>query len=232
VLLNPAEFRLPTPTEARHIISMPRLSFAPTFVFESMLHGPVAGVDEAGRGPWAGPVVAAAVILDPATVPDGLHDSKLLSAAKRETLYPLILRHAYVGIGEASVLEIDTHNIRQATHLAMQRAIAALPDPPTSALVDGNDAPPLPCIVKTVIKGDSLSLSIAAASIIAKVTRDRLMQALAKHYDGYGWAKNMGYGTALHAAAIQSLGVTVHHRRSYAPIKAALAMETKGVRKK
>jgi ribonuclease HII len=211
---------------------MSRLSFAPTLDFESRLRGPVAGVDEAGRGPWAGPVVAAAVILDPTHIPDGLHDSKLLSATKRETLYPLILQHALVGVGEASVAEIDTYNIRQATHLAMQRAIAALPVPPVSALVDGNDAPSLSCAVQTVIKGDSLSLSIAAASIIAKVTRDRLMHALAKDYDGYGWATNMGYGTAAHAAALQTLGVTAHHRRSYAPIKAALLVETKGVREK
>lgn len=211
---------------------MSRLSFAPTLDFETQHIGPVAGVDEAGRGPWAGPVVAAAVILDPAAIPNGLHDSKLLSAARRAALFPLILKHAQVGIGEASVAEIDAYNIRQATHLAMQRAIAALPFAPSAALIDGNDAPKLSCITQTIIKGDALSLSIAAASIIAKVTRDCLMHELAQHYDGYGWTTNMGYGTAAHAAAIERLGVTDHHRRSYAPIKAAMMRETKGVRAK
>jgi ribonuclease HII len=210
---------------------MPRLSFAPTLDFESALIGPVAGVDEAGRGPWAGPVVAAAVILNPTAMPAGLHDSKLLSAAKREALFPLILNQAQVGIGQASVAEIDRLNIRQATHLAMQRAIAALPFAPASALVDGNDAPKLSCHTQTLVKGDTLSLSIAAASIIAKVTRDRLMHDLALRFAGYGWETNMGYGTAAHASAIDQLGVTQHHRRSYAPIKAALERETKGVRK-
>jgi ribonuclease HII len=209
---------------------MPRKSFEPTLDYESALSGPVAGIDEAGRGPWAGPVVAAAVILDPANIPTGLHDSKLLSAAKRNMLFPLILTHAQVGVGEASVEEIDQHNIRQATHLAMQRALAALSLAPTSALVDGNDAPKLPCHTQTVVKGDTLSLSIAAASIIAKVTRDRLMHALALQYAGYGWETNMGYGTAAHANAIEQLGVTPHHRRSFAPIRVALAKETKGVR--
>jgi ribonuclease HII len=209
---------------------MSRLSVAPTLHFEQQLPAPVAGVDEAGRGPWAGPVVAAAVILNPKAIPAGLHDSKLLSARKREALYPLILASAHVGIGEASVAEIDLHNIRQATHLAMQRAINALPFAPMSALVDGNDAPKLTCKTHTLIKGDSLSLSIAAASIIAKVTRDRLMQALALDFTGYGWEKNMGYGTAAHSAALGHYGVTMHHRRSYAPIRAAIAMETKRVR--
>ncbi len=208
---------------------MPRLSFVPTYNHEQTLIAPVAGVDEVGRGPWAGPVVAAAVILNPHAIPDGLHDSKLLTAAKREALYPLICAAAQVGIGQASVAEIDQYNIRQATHLAMQRAITALPTSPASALVDGNDAPPLPCFVRTLIKGDSLSLSIAAASIIAKVTRDRLMHVLAQVHDGYGWATNMGYGTAAHAAGIKTFGVTEHHRRSFAPIRAALAEETKGV---
>ncbi len=211
---------------------MSRLSFAPTLDFEAQLIGPVAGVDEAGRGPWAGPVVAAAVILNPAAIPKGLHDSKLLSAAKRAALFPIILNQAQVGIGQASVAEIDIHNIRRATHLAMQRAIAALPCAPNAALIDGNDAPKLNCIVQTIVKGDRLSLSIAAASIIAKVTRDLLMCELAQHYDGYGWSTNVGYGTAAHAAAIESLGVTDHHRRSYAPIKAAMMRETKGVRAK
>jgi ribonuclease HII len=209
---------------------MPRSAFAPTFDIELTLTGPVAGVDEAGRGPWAGPVVAAAVILSPDAIPIGLHDSKQLSAAKREALYLLIMHQARVGVGAASVDEIDRLNIRQATHLAMTRALAALPAPPATALIDGNDAPKLACRVHTLIKGDSLSLSIAAASIIAKVTRDRLMHELAEAHDGYGWARNMGYGTAQHAAAIGELGVTIHHRRSFAPIRAALLRETKGVR--
>ncbi len=208
---------------------MPRSAFAPTYDLEQTLAGPIAGVDEAGRGPWAGPVVAAAVILNPTAIPTGLNDSKQLSTARRDALFPQIIAAAHVGIGEASVAEIDRLNIRQATHLAMTRALAALPIAPSTALIDGNDAPKLACNVCTLIKGDSLSLSIAAASIIAKVTRDRLMHILAQSHAGYGWERNMGYGTAGHATAISQFGVTLHHRRSFAPIRAALARETKGV---
>ena len=187
--------------------------------------GPVAGVDEAGRGPWAGPVVAAAVILDSARLPAGITDSKQLSKARRESLYPAILAAAEVGIGWASAAEIDALNILQATYLAMQRAIAALPRAPGAALVDGNRAPPLPCPCRTLIKGDALSLSIAAASIVAKVSRDREMTRLAAEHPAYGWERNAGYGTAEHQAALARFGPTAHHRRSFAPIRALLAQE-------
>ena len=180
--------------------------------------GPVAGVDEAGRGPLAGPVVAAAVILDAERIPDGLDDSKKLTARRREALYDAILACAVVGVGEASVDEIDLPNIRQATHLAMARAIRALTKPPAFALVDGNDAPALLCHCDTIIGGDGLSVSIAAASIVAKVTRDRLMRGLHQSHPGYGWDSNMGYGTEAHMAAINRLGPCLHHRRSFAPI--------------
>jgi len=189
----------------------------------------IAGIDEAGRGPWAGPVVAAAAILNHETLPQHLsrelNDSKKLSAIVRERLYEALLGGPGValGVGQASVAEIDDVNILQATYLAMARALGNLNQPVDVALVDGNRAPPLPCAVQTVIKGDSLSLSIAAASIAAKVTRDRLMAALAAKHPGYGWETNMGYGTAEHHAALKRLGVTQHHRRSYAPIRALLS---------
>lgn len=194
----------------------------PSFDHERLLTGPVAGVDEAGRGPWAGPVVAAAVMFRAGAVPAGLDDSKQLSAKARSKLVPLITATADTGIGVATVEEIDALNIRRATHLAMLRAIEALAVSPTTALVDGNDAPKLPCVVKTLVKGDSLSLSIAAASILAKEHRDALMRALDSTHPGYGWGRNMGYGTAAHAAALNALGPTVHHRKSFAPVKLAL----------
>src|SRR5471032_1996984 len=183
------------------------------------LSGPVCGVDEAGRGPLAGPVVAAAVILMPGRVPKGLNDSKQLTAEKRESLYPLIMEMAVaVGVGEASVGEIDLVNIRQATHLAMARAVRALSIAAEFALVDGNDAPALPCKCDTLIKGDGRSVSIAAASIIAKVHRDRLMIRLHDEHPGYNWRSNKGYGTPDHYSGLKTHGVTVHHRRSFAPI--------------
>jgi ribonuclease HII len=176
------------------------------------------GIDEAGRGPWAGPVVAAAVILDPRRIPEGLNDSKKLTAARRDALFVLIMAQADVGIGTATVAEIDTVNILQANHLAMARAVEALKSKPTLALVDGNRAPPLSIRVQTIVKGDSKSLSIAAASIIAKVTRDRMMAELDVAFPGYGFAKHKGYGTAEHAAALQRLGPCGVHRKSFAPI--------------
>jgi ribonuclease HII len=203
----------------------------PDFVLEMSCRGVVCGVDEAGRGPLAGPVVAAAVILDRRRLPRalryGLDDSKKLSREEREEFAALLRRSgAAIGVGAASVVEIDRRNILQATLAAMGRAVAALGIPPQTALVDGNVPPPLACAVRTVIGGDGLSLSIAAASVIAKVTRDRLMHRLAQRYDGYGWNTNVGYGTAEHQRAIEALGLTPHHRRSFAPVQLALALET------
>lgn len=195
----------------------------PHFIYElrllKTLEGPVCGVDEAGRGPLAGPVVAAAVILQKGRIPKGLNDSKQLSEEDRESLYPQIIAMAVaVGVGEASVSEIDLVNIRKATHLAMARAVRALSVTAAFALVDGNDAPALPCRCDTLVGGDGRSLSIAAASIVAKVTRDRMMVALHEEHPGYNWRSNKGYGTPDHLAGLKSCGVTVHHRRSFSPV--------------
>jgi ribonuclease HII len=196
----------------------------PDFSLEEEFPGIVVGIDEAGRGPWAGPVVAGAVILDRDKLPDslrhGLNDSKKLSPAARERLFALLTPEiARIGVGQASALEIDQLNILKATFLAMGRALEALGITPGLALVDGNRPPPLPCPVRCVIKGDGKSLSIAAASIIAKVTRDRIMSDLAARYPEFGWERNAGYGTAEHQAALSRLGPTPEHRASYAPIK-------------
>lgn len=194
----------------------------PTFDHERAAPQPVCGVDEVGRGPWAGPVVAAAVILDPACIPEGLDDSKRLAAARREALAAaLAASGARIGVGMASVEEIDCVNILQASFLAMRRALADLRAGPSLALalVDGKHVPPdLGCPARAVVGGDALSLSIAAASIVAKVTRDRIMVALAQQFPGYGWETNMGYGVRAHAEALARLGVTPHHRRSFQPI--------------
>ncbi|HXC56414.1 MAG TPA: ribonuclease HII [Rhizomicrobium sp.] len=195
----------------------------PHYIYEARVlkirPGPVAGIDEAGRGPLAGPVVAAAVILNRARIPKGLNDSKQLSAERRDELYAHILFSAIaVGVGEASVDEIDLINIRQATHMAMARAVRALAFPPAFALVDGNDAPALPCPCDTIIEGDGKSVSIAAASIVAKVTRDRMMAALHDVHPDYGWITNKGYGTPEHLSALSRHGPTHHHRRSFAPV--------------
>ncbi|MDU8911389.1 ribonuclease HII [Aestuariicoccus sp. MJ-SS9] len=195
----------------------------PDFAFEEALHARgltrIAGVDEVGRGPLAGPVVAAAVVLNPAAIPQGLNDSKKLTLKQRETLCDLVRASAEVGIGEASVEEIDEINILQASHLAMRRAVAALPHRPDHLLVDGNRLPrDLPCPATPVIKGDARSHSIAAASIVAKIWRDRIMWDLAQHYPGYGWETNMGYPSKSHRSALQNLGVTPHHRRSFKPV--------------
>jgi ribonuclease HII len=188
---------------------------------------PVAGVDEAGRGPLAGPVVAAAVIFH-AGIPDGIDDSKKLAAPVRERLCAEIMACAHVGVGIATVEHIDRDNILQATLWAMARAIAALPLAPGHVLVDGNRLPALPCPATALVAGDCRSLSIAAASIVAKATRDRMMIELAGAHPGYGWEHNMGYSTAEHCAAIARLGVTVHHRRSFAPVREALLALTSG----
>ena len=186
----------------------------------------IAGVDEAGRGPLAGPVVAAAVILDPARIPDGLQDSKKLSARARETACARILDSCQTATGLATVEEIDAINILRAAHLAMCRALDALPTRPDHALIDGNLLPKdLPCPGEAVVKGDARSLSIAAASIIAKVTRDRIMVELAQQYPRYGWEKNAAYPTQAHLQAIRDFGVTPHHRRSFKPVHNILCRE-------
>ena len=179
----------------------------------------ICGVDEAGRGPWAGPVVAAAVVLDRGRIPPGLDDSKKLTPRRRAALFDAVRVSAAVGIGIAGVDEIDALNILRANDLAMLRAIGALRPAPEAALIDGNRVPPgLPCRARALVGGDGRSLSIAAASIIAKVTRDRIMAELAGAHPGYGWERNNGYGTAEHRAALIRLGVTPHHRRSFRPI--------------
>ena len=178
----------------------------------------VAGVDEVGRGPWAGPITAAAVILDPNNLPEGLDDSKKLSASKREVLNGQILDTADCAIIHLSVEEIDQLNILQASLKAMRLAIEAL-GTVDHALIDGNKIPnDLPCPADAIVKGDGKSLSIAAASIIAKCARDALMLDLSKQYPGYGWETNAGYGTKMHQLGLQNLGVTPHHRRSFKPI--------------
>jgi ribonuclease HII len=203
----------------------------PDFRLENDCFGRVAGIDEAGRGPWAGPVVAAAVVLDrdntPPSLRDGLDDSKKLSAKRREILFHLLHEQAAdgfadIGVGQSDVMEIDRDNILAATMTAMARAADDLTKSPEFALIDGNKAPPLTCDVQTIVKGDQKSLSIAAASIIAKVTRDRIMVKLDAKHPGFGWARNAGYGTAEHRAALLILGVTPHHRRSFKPIAALL----------
>ena len=206
----------------------------PDFAFERRCKGLVCGVDEAGRGPLAGPVVAAAVILDPRRFPktlrDGLDDSKVLSREQRETCYRALRRGVargavHIGIGAASVPEIDRINILRAALSAMARAVEVLAVRPNVALVDGNSAPSIACEVQTLVKGDSLSFSIAAASVVAKVTRDRIMRGLAPRYPGYGWETNVGYATEAHDQAIRRLGITRHHRLSFAPVRLAAAEE-------
>lgn len=200
----------------------------PTLTLEAVLiqqvNGPVCGVDEAGRGPWAGPVSAAAVILNPNDLPEGIDDSKALTAARREALEVQIKSRAVAwGVGFASVEEIHELNILHATGLAMCRAIEHLVVTPVAALVDGNYRFKLPCDVQTVVGGDGLSLSIAAASILAKTARDRLMIELDAEYPGYGFASHKGYAAPAHQSALRSLGPCPAHRRGWSPIKALLA---------
>jgi ribonuclease HII len=186
--------------------------------------GPICGVDEAGRGPWAGPVVAAAVILDPDDIPQGIADSKALEADTRAVLFPRIMATARVAVGIASVDRIDRDNILNATLWAMAEAVSKLPMLPRLALIDGNKAPRLACQTRTLIKGDARCLSIAAASIIAKVTRDRLMVETSRTYPGYGFENHKGYGTPEHRSAIDRLGVTDIHRRSFKPVQLTLGL--------
>ena len=189
-------------------------------------YGLIAGVDEVGRGPLAGPVTAAAVILDPARIPEGLNDSKKLSAKKREALYALIEATAKVSIAHATVEEIDRLNILRASHLAMERAVAGLPVQPDLALIDGNMIPHgLSIPARAIVKGDGVSVSIAAASIMAKICRDYVMWDLAQQCPGYGWETNAGYPSKSHKAALQNLGVTAHHRRSFKPVHNILYQE-------
>jgi ribonuclease HII len=186
--------------------------------------GPIAGIDEAGRGPWAGPVVAAAVVLDPRKIPDGIANSKALDPDARAYLFQRIVATADVGVGIADVARIDRDNILNATLWAMCDAVSNLKANPRLALVDGNRAPNLSCLTRTIIKGDALCLSIAAASIVAKVTRDRLMIETARTYPGYGFEQHKGYGTPQHQQAIARLGVTDIHRRSFKPVQLALGL--------
>ena len=186
----------------------------------------VAGVDEVGRGPLAGPVVAAAVVLDPDTTPDGLNDSKRLSAKARDHLAALLRQGADIGIGEASVEEIDRPNILRASHLAMVRAVENLAPAADYLLIDGHLVPSefrLPA--RPIVKGDTKSQSIAAASIVAKTWRDKLMVDLAQQHPGYGWETNVGYPTKSHRLALEKLGVTPHHRRSFKPVHNILYQE-------
>ncbi len=186
----------------------------------------IAGLDEVGRGPWAGPVVAAAVVLPrrlPPRLRGALDDSKLIRPELRGELAAALAELAEVALGRAEVAEIDSLNILQASHLAMQRALAGLAGPVDAALVDGNRLPALPCPAEAVVGGDGSSLSIAAASIVAKVHRDREMARLAARHPGYGWERNMGYGTREHRDGLARLGPCAQHRRSFKPIRALLA---------
>ncbi len=184
---------------------------------------PVCGLDEAGRGPLAGPVVAACVVLDPDNVPEGLRDSKMLTAAAREALHAELCRRACIGVGIADVDVIDQLNIHGATLWAMERAFENLGPPwPRLALVDGNHAPKLPCTCETIVGGDATVASIAAASIVAKVVRDRIMRELDKTYPGYGFAEHKGYAVPAHREALRRLGPCPAHRRRFAPVRALL----------
>ncbi len=210
-----------TPSKVRPVRAFPTLTLEIQLIQTS--GGPVCGVDEAGRGPWAGPVSAGAVILNPDDLPPGINDSKALTHARREALEIEIKARALAwGVGFASVEEIADLNILHATGLAMCRAIEALATQPVAALVDGNYRFNLPCAVQTVVGGDGLSLSIAAASILAKTARDRLMVELDAEYPGYGFAGHKGYNAPVHSAALKALGPCPAHRRSWAPIRALL----------
>ena len=210
------------------VVNKAKAPVMPDFSLENGLDGIITGIDEAGRGPWAGPVVAGAVILDRGGVSDalvnGLDDSKKIKPEKRQELFDQLQLSPgiSIGVGIADVDEIDKNNILGATMMAMARAVENLNIIPDIALVDGNRAPKLGCQVKCVVRGDGISLSIAAASIIAKVTRDKIMAELAKQNPGYSWETNQGYGTKAHQLGLQKLGITNHHRKSFAPIRAII----------
>jgi ribonuclease HII len=206
----------------------------PSFDFEAAMMDkyrcPVAGIDEAGRGPWAGPVVVAAVILNPDRIPEGLNDSKVLTPEAREDRYAEIVATACVAIAVGQVRRIDRDNILQASLWGMRLAYRGLGMPAGVALIDGNIVPKrFPCPARAIVGGDGLSLSVAAASIIAKVTRDRMMVKLARRYRRYGWESNKGYGTPEHARAVNKYGVCTHHRRSFSPIERAIRLLERGV---
>ena len=190
----------------------------PSYKFDQVYETPIIGVDEVGRGPLAGPVISAAIVLNKEKIPEGINDSKKLSKKKREVINEELISQHKFAIGIASVEEIDKINILQASLLAMKRAVLNLNIKPQTILVDGNKLPDLEYNMYPIIKGDSKSISIAAASIIAKVYRDKLMQDLSIKYPGYYWEKNSGYGTKQHLLALDNLGVTPIHRKSFAPI--------------
>lgn len=200
----------------------------PDFSFEKNADGLVAGIDEVGRGPWAGPVVAASLVFHCYDLPEvlisSINDSKKLTIKKRNQIFEQLSNGQFCSfaIGQASVEEIDAINIRQATFLAMQRSYSALELNVDLALVDGNALPKLPCKSLAIIGGDSISFSIAAASIMAKVFRDNLMTELGEEYPGYGWDTNAGYGTKSHQEGLARFGITPHHRKSFAPIRQLL----------
>lgn len=211
----------PASSDSRLLFDMPE---GPDFSMEMAARKrglwPVAGTDEAGRGPLAGPVVAAAVVLDPDNIPEGLHDSKQLSAAKREMLFARIMETAFVSVASSSSRRIDTIDIRKASLDAMRRAVAGLEVAPRLVLTDGRDVPPgLACEGRAVIKGDALSVSISAASIVAKVMRDRMMARAEETYPGYGFAVHAGYATQVHRTAIESIGPCRLHRMSFRPLR-------------
>lgn len=210
-----------TSSDSRLLFDMPE---GPDFSMEMAARNrglwPVAGTDEAGRGPLAGPVVAAAVVLDPDNIPEGLHDSKQLSAARREMLFARIMETAFVSVASSSSRRIDTIDIRKASLDAMRRAVAGLEVAPRLVLTDGRDVPPgLACEGRAVIKGDALSVSISAASIVAKVMRDRMMARAEETYPGYGFAVHAGYATQVHRTAIESIGPCRLHRMSFRPLR-------------
>jgi ribonuclease HII len=218
---------MPRKTTAQRL-PLPEPDLRPSFRRERRALGkgiwPVAGCDEAGRGPLAGPVVAAAVVLDPKCIPRGLNDSKKLDAREREVLYAKICASAEVAVAFGSTARIDRDNILQASLWALAQAVRALPVRPRLVFVDGNKRIDVTCDCQAVVSGDALISSIAAASIVAKVVRDRLMARLGLAHPGYGFERHMGYSVPEHFAALARLGPTIHHRRSFAPVAAKLAV--------
>lgn len=219
-----------SPRSGTDSLSLFDLPDGPDFSAENRLYGRghkfVAGVDEVGRGPLAGPVVAAAVILDRARIPEGLNDSKKLTKIKRQDCFDAIMGSAVVAWASVPVSEIDRINIREATLAAMVQAVAGLTTPPDAVLVDGRDVPlPLADRGRAIVGGDGASLSIAAASIVAKVVRDRLMERACRDFPGYGFSGHAGYATAQHREALQRLGPCALHRRSFAPVRLMVEKE-------